>query len=254
MKKLFFAFCALTISAVGASAADMAPRYTKAAPVVAAPLYSWTGCYVGVEGGGNWGRVSTTAASGPVGVFGFPITNNYDLSGGLAGGTVGCNYQVSSWVLGVEGDASWTNKSGIANDIPPFTTTSTSAFKENWFDTIRGRIGYAWGKVLIFGTGGAAFAGTRTDVCTITLVCVSDSRTRSGWVAGAGLEVGVWDNWTVKLEYLHADFGHANYIDPEVTIGGAGTFRTRSIGLTDDVVRVGVNYRFGWAGPVVAKY
>jgi outer membrane immunogenic protein len=167
---------------------------------------------------------------------------------------VGCNYQASNWVFGIEGDVSWTNKSGSANDIAPFTTTSTNQLREKWFDTVRGRVGYAWDRVLFYGTAGGAFAGTTTDVCAIQGICVSSSRTRSGWVAGAGLEYAFWDNLSVKLEYLHADFGSANYIDPPVVVAGAGTFNARSIRLTDDIVRVGLNYRFGWGGPVVAKY
>jgi outer membrane immunogenic protein len=238
-----------------ASAADLAARtYTKA-PAMAAPIYNWTGCYVGIEGGGNWGRAGTTAVTAPnPAVDGLPITNAYHPSGGLAGGTVGCNYQVTDWVVGIEGDVSWTDTRGAAPNLAPFTTTSTNDFREKWFDTVRGRVGYAWDRVLLFGTAGGAFAGTTTDVCTNTGVCVSDSQTRSGWVAGGGIEYGVWDNLSLKLEYLHADFGGKNYINPPVVIAGTGTFDTRSIHLTDDIVRVGLNYRFGWGGPVVAKY
>jgi outer membrane immunogenic protein len=256
VKKLALAVSILAISAVSASAADLAARpYSKAPAMVAAPIFSWTGCYIGIEGGGNWGRAGTTAVTSPTPAFvGLPLTNNYDLSGGLVGGTVGCNYQASNWVFGIEGDVSWTNKSGSANDIAPFTTTSTNQLREKWFDTVRGRVGYAWDRVLFYGTAGGAFAGTTTDVCAIQGICVSSSRTRSGWVAGAGLEYAFWDNLSVKLEYLHADFGSANYIDPPVVVAGAGTFNARSIRLTDDIVRVGLNYRFGWGGPVVAKY
>jgi len=239
-----------------ASAADLPARtYTKASAVIAAPIYSWTGCYVGIEGGGNWGRAGTTAVTSPdpAGV-GLPITNKYNLSGGLAGGTVGCNYQVSNWVFSIEGDASWTNTSGTTYDIAPFTKTSTNNLQEKWFDTVRARVGYARDRLLFFGTAGGAFAGTTMSNCTVTGVCVSDSQTRSGWVVGGGIEYAFWDNLSLKLEYLHADFGTKNYINPPVFIAGTGAFNTRSISLTDDVVRVGLNYRFGWGGPVVAKY
>jgi outer membrane immunogenic protein len=255
MKKLALAISVLAISAVSASAADMAPApvYSKA-PVVVAPAYNWTGCYLGVEGGGNWGRTGSTAVTSPTAAdVGLPMTNKYDLSGGLAGGTVGCNYQVSNVVFGVEGDISWTNKSGTAGEIPPFTPTSSNYVKENWFDTARGRIGYAWDRVLLYGTAGGAFAGTNLTVCTVAGVCVSDSQNRTGWVAGAGIEFGFLENWSVKLEYLHADFGTKNYINPPVVAGG-GTFNTRGVSLTDDVVRIGVNYRFNWGSPVVARY
>jgi outer membrane immunogenic protein len=251
--KLFVSVAVAISAIVGISAASAADMAVKARPLpVPVPVYSWTGCYLGVEGGGNWGRTSTTAVSGTTSV-GLPLTADYDLSGAIAGGTAGCNYQTGQFVFGIEGDVSWTDKRGTTFDIPPFNTTTTTSLRERWFDTIRGRVGWAWDKVLIYGTAGGAFAGTRTDVCDIRPVCVSDSQTRSGWTAGAGVEFAAWQNWSVKLEYLHADFGHKNYIDPPVTIGG-GTFRTRSVGLTDDLVRVGVNYRFGWGSPVVAKY
>jgi outer membrane immunogenic protein len=242
------------ITGVGsATAADLPARtYTKAPPV--APAYNWTGCYVGAEGGGNWGRTDSIAVNTPGGVFiGLPITNRYDLAGGLAGGTAGCNYQTGQFVIGIEGDASWTNKSGSANDVAPFPVTSTNNLEERWFDTVRGRVGYAWDKVLLYATAGGAFAGTRLTLCTVAAICAADSETRSGWTAGAGVEFAVLDNWSVKLEYLHADFGSKNYFSPLRVLPGA-TFDTRSVSLTDDMVRVGVNYRFNWNGPVVARY
>jgi outer membrane immunogenic protein len=240
---------------VGAASAADLPGRTYTPAVVAAPLFSWTGCYIGVEGGGNWGQAGTTAVTSPTPAdVGLPITNNYNLTGGMAGGTAGCNYQVSNWVFGVEGDASWTNNSGSANDIAPFTTTSTNTLQEKWFDTVRGRVGYAWDRLLVYGTAGGAFAGTTTGVCTNTGVCANDSQTRSGWVAGGGIEYAFWNNLSLKLEYLYADFGGQTYFNPPVSIAGTGPFNSRSIRLTDDVVRVGLNYKFDLGGPVVATY
>src|ERR1700753_3652631 len=111
----------------------MAPRtYTKAPPPMIAPVYSWTGCYVGVEGGGMWGHgnhyqndpAASAAAGG--GLLGLAPTAGIDPSGGLAGGTVGCNYQFAgNWVVGIEGDVSWTNLNGSAPSITPFNPTTT---------------------------------------------------------------------------------------------------------------------------------
>jgi outer membrane immunogenic protein len=254
MKKLLlgtiglFAAGTTTLPAV---AADLPARtYTKA-PAYAAPTYSWTGCYIGIEGGGNWGRTSSTEVAGPdPAAAGLPITGNYNLSGGLAGGTVGCNYQVSNWVFGIENDFSWTNTSGTANDLAPFNTASTNLVSEKWLDTLRGRVGITWDRALFYGTGGAAFANTSVNVCST--LCVGDSKTRTGWVAGAGVEYAVWQNISLKLEYLHADFGSENYVNPPVFIAGFGTVDTRSIHLTDDIVRAGLNWQF--TGPVIAKY
>src|SRR6516225_6166070 len=99
---------ALAIASQSVAADLSRPVYTKAPPPP--PLYSWTGCYLGIEGGGAWGR-SDQIAGGPLG-FGSLSGGGYDVSGGLVGGTAGCNYQVNSWVLGVEGDMSWVDKSG----------------------------------------------------------------------------------------------------------------------------------------------
>jgi len=236
--------CGLAIFCVVASgtamAADLAPVY-KAPP---APIaYSWTGCYLGIEGGGNWGQSRHTSAGLPNPAnAGLPIDNTFDLSGALVGGTVGCNYQINSWVMGIENDASWANKSGSANDIPPFNVAAVSQTSEKWIDTLRGRLGFTWNRALLYGTGGAAFAGTSVTVCG-PFVCASDSRSRVGWVAGVGLEYAAWENVSLKIEYLHADFGTERYIDPPV-IGPATTIVTRDVSLTDDIVRAGVNWRF----------
>jgi outer membrane immunogenic protein len=230
------------VAAASASAADLGP-ITKAPPVPV--VYSWTGCYLGIEGGGNWGRSSHTAVGAPNPAnAGLPITNDFNLSGGMVGGTIGCNYQLGDWVIGIENDASWTNKSGSANDIPPFNVLTVSHTGEDWIDTLRGRIGFAWNRALVYGTGGAAFAGTTVTVCPPLAPCVNDSQSRVGWVAGAGLEFAVWETLSVKLEYLHADFGTARYINPSVVTTAGGTIVTRDVTLTDDMVRAGLNWRF----------
>src|ERR1700730_5519599 len=117
MKKLSFgtAAFAAAIAASAVSAADLprAPAYK--APVAAPVAYSWTGCYVGVEGGANFGR-SRHTSNGLIGPAG-DITPEFNLSGGLVGGEFGCNYQVSSFVFGIEGDGSWTDTEGRGNNI-----------------------------------------------------------------------------------------------------------------------------------------
>jgi outer membrane immunogenic protein len=226
--------------ATAAPAADLAVRGPVYKAVI--PQFSWTGCYVGVEGGGVWGRSKDTDADPTNKNFGLPINNGFDVSGGLAGGTVGCNYQFSNWVFGVENDISWTNAKGSTNDIAPFNPAAVSKTSENWLDTLRGRVGFAWDRVLFYGTGGAAFAGTIVQVNGVANT-VSDSQTRTGWVAGGGVEYAAWDHVTLKLEYLHADFGTSSYINPSVQIGGR-TLVTRDVPLTNDIVRAGVNYKF----------
>jgi outer membrane immunogenic protein len=258
MKTIFVAAAAFLGLASSAFAADMpmAAPYTKA-PAFAPVVFSWTGCYIGVEGGGNWGSSQQTARSGPA--AGAPITGNFNLSGGIAGGTFGCNYQVSNFVVGVENDISWTNKSGSVADLLPFNPAAISSTREKWIDTLRGRAGFAMDRVMIYGTAGAAFAGTDVSVTGPLFGTVTNTQTRTGWTAGVGGEwaasVQPWGTVTFKLEYLHADFGSKQYFNPALVLaGGNATVVTRDVKLTDDMVRAGVNVMFNWGGPVVAKY
>jgi outer membrane immunogenic protein len=183
-----------------------------------------------------------TAASGIH--AGQAITDSFNTSGGLAGGTVGCNYQAGSWVFGVEDDLSWINKQGSAHDIPPFNVNAVNSVQEKWLDTFRGRIGYTWDRTLIYATGGLAVDRAGLNVCG-AIGCVSDSKTVTGWTVGAGLEYAFWNNWSLKAEYLYADFGSPRFIDPPVIIGRTN-FATRDARLHDNIVRAGLNYRFNW--------
>ena len=88
------------------------------------------------------------------------------MGGALIGGTVGCNYQIANVVLGIEDDFSWTNGRGSAHDVPPFNVRATNSIKEDWMDTLRGRVGLTWGRLLVYGTGGAAVANVGLSVCT----------------------------------------------------------------------------------------
>jgi outer membrane immunogenic protein len=247
MRHVFIA-AVIAVAAVGsARAADLPMKAPAAEPVA----YTWSGCYLGIEGGGNWGHGSETGVTTNPATNGQPINNGVNLSGGLVGGTIGCNYQVGNWVFSIENDLSWTNKSGSAQDIPPFDVQATNAISERWVDTLRGRVGVAWDRLLVYGTGGAAFANIAVNVCA-PIACVGDSQSRTGWTAGAGVEYALWQNLSLKLEYLHADFGTAGYINPAVRIANLN-FVTRDIRVTDDIVRAGLNWRFDW-GPVVARY
>jgi len=130
-----------------AGAADLLLK----APPHAPPIYSWTGCYLGIENGGGWGesRVHAASSARPA-LAGLPITNPFDVGGGLFGGTVGCNYQIANVVLGIEDDLAWTNGRGSARDIPPFNVRATNSIKEDWLDTLRGRVGLTWGRLLVY--------------------------------------------------------------------------------------------------------
>ena len=123
----------------------------------------------------------------------------------MVGGTAGYNWQAlgSPWVFGLEGDIDWTNIKGtFANAACP-TGCET---KNNWLGTARGRVGYAWDRVMPYVTGGLAVGDIKANQAGFAGV----SDTNAGWTAGAGIEAALAGNWTAKLEYLHVDLGNVN--------------------------------------------
>jgi outer membrane immunogenic protein len=222
MKKVLLATTILALSAFAGNAADLprkgAPVYK---PMVSVPSFSWTGFYVGVNGG--WLRQNVSG-----GILGSKATN-----GGLIGGTVGYNYQLqNNIVLGVEGDLAYASNSGTrVLNAAPLVTAKTS---NDYFGTLRGRLGYSMGTFMPYLTGGAAFNSTKiTYNNTLTpLANFSKTGSNAGWTIGAGVEAQLWQNVTAKVEYLYADFGKQSY-------AAYGKVR-----VTDHVVRAGLNYKF----------
>ena len=278
MKKLALAATILAISAVSASAADMAPRYTKAPPPVAVAVYNWTCFYIGLNAGGAWGRDDNTFLAN--GVFAapgaFPLTSAFlaanqqnNRQGRFTGGAqAGYNWQMANWLLGVEGDINYLERKnyGFASiGVVPGTATtvvSTSSTPE-WFATLRGRAGFLVAPAfLLYGTGGVAFSDSRgnqnivvTTVGVPGFFTTNNNDTRIGWTAGAGAEWGFAPNWSAKVEYLHVEFqrqtNNVLFTGPlAVLVPGSAAIISRRTDL--DIVRAGINYRFG--GPVVARY
>jgi outer membrane immunogenic protein len=147
-RQLIAGFALSILTVVPAMAADMraAPVYTKA-PMMA-PVFSWTGCYIGGNAGGVWAHKDWTNSTGPA-------ESSVDLSGGLAGGQIGCNYQVNTWVFGVQGDYDWTNVTGSATDT--FFGSTTDQTKIKGIASVTGRVGYAWDRFLGYVKGGGAW-------------------------------------------------------------------------------------------------
>jgi outer membrane immunogenic protein len=197
------------------------PR-APAAYIPPPPVFSWTGIYVGINGGWAWG----TAADSIGGV-------SFNPSGGLVGGTLGGNYQFGSFVIGLEGDGDWTNldgKSTVAGCGAPGCET-----KSTWLATVRGRAGWAWDRVLFYGTGGAAFGNVQAG----GIGGPFDSATQTGWAAGAGIEGAVLPNLTVRAEWLYVDLGN-------LACTAAGCGAGNSVNLTQNIFRAGIDYKFGW--------
>jgi outer membrane immunogenic protein len=216
------AIALLGFAAVGparASDLSVAPLY-KAPPVVAAPAYNWSGFYVGVNGGGGWGTSNWNSAG------------SLNVSGAVIGGTAGVNWQMGHAVLGLEGDVDWSNLKGTATSAfcPAGCTTNN-----DWLATVRGRAGYAFDRFLPYVTGGVAVG----DIKASTPGFAGATQTNAGWTAGGGVELALTNNWTAKAEYLHVDLGNMN-------CGfNCGVAPNNSVSLKSDVVRGGVNFRFG---------
>jgi outer membrane immunogenic protein len=229
-----FAFAAALIGSIGvAQAADLprrAPSPAPAAVAVPAAAYNWTGFYIGVNGGYGWAGAS--ASSGGLTVEGG------DLKGPFAGGQIGFNYQSGMFVFGVEVDGQWAS---IKESYAGFGFTFED--KINWFFTARGRLGIAAQNVLFYGTGGYAHGGIKSSVSN-GINTVSASGDRGGWTVGGGVEAG-FGNASVKLEYLYLQT-----FDQDMVV-----FTTPvTWNVHVHTVKLGLNYRFGGGGPVVARY
>lgn len=250
MKKLILAIVSSAAFAGAASAADLAARpYTKAPPAVAAVM-TWTGFYVGVQGGGAWGssdEVFFGAPNNPT----FLGTQKYDTSGGFAGGVAGFNWQSGAFVLGIEADYHWADISGRSSVINVGPANDTYFTHLRSFGDIKGRLGYAAGPTLWFVSGGAAVGDIqhRYDDPVVPSNTFITNDTRWGYTVGAGVEYKFAPSWSAKLEYNYIDLGKStiNYTAPP-------TLNRSEWDDTFHTVKAGVNYHFNWGGPVVAKY
>jgi outer membrane immunogenic protein len=246
-QNLIAAVAAAALLGSPAMAADMA---LKAPPAPVAPAYSWTGFYLGGQVGYGWGTSFQEGADG------FGNTGNFNTSGVLGGVTAGYNWQFNgNWVVGLETDFSGADINGTVNSSTTYTCgnavgTPTPCYdKIDWFGTVRGRLGYAWNNVLLYGTGGWAYGRAEAGItgCPIFAgVGFCGSNDVSGWTAGGGIEYGLAPNWSIKAEYLHVDMGRFNFT---TSSGCAGTGGCVSPAVFD-LVRVGVNYHFNFGGPL----
>jgi len=251
MKKFLLGGLIALGMAAPASAADLAARpYTKAPPVLA-PIYDWTGFYIGANGG--WGQshncVDFVTAAGAIIADGCR-----DRSGGLVGGQIGYRWQANQWVFGLEAQGDWADLSNTRISLinPAFSTR----VKTDGIGLFTGQIGYAWNATLLYVKGGAAVTSNRFSILnTLTgFDLASASSTRWGGTVGVGLEYGFTPNWSVGVEYDHLFMGHANNSFSVVNPIVAAAVNNR-ISQDVDMVTVRFNYRFGGYGaPVAARY
>jgi outer membrane immunogenic protein len=221
MKRILLATVVLTAFATAnAIAADIPARMPAKAPGYVTS-YNWTGLYLGINGGGTWGRSNWTG--------GGISTGNFDASGALIGGTIGSNWQTGAMVLGLEGDLDWSSIRGST----AITCVPNCETRNSWLGTVRGRLGFAWDRVMPFVTGGVAFGNIRAGGVGLA----TETSTKAGWTVGAGLEAAIAGPWTAKVEYLYVDLGNSTC--SAVTCGVATNVRFNA-----NILRGGINYRF----------
>jgi len=249
MKKMVLVASALVLGTAAASAADLAPGYYKAPPMVMA-MYNWSGFYAGGNAGWGtshncWTRTST------LGVAVTRVSEGcHDASGGTVGGQLGYRWQAGPWVFGLEAQGNWADFSG--SNFSLVTAGATNRTRIDAFGLFTGQVGYAWNNVLGYVKGGAAVTDNRYDGLVTATGAVFDRATDTRWggTVGAGIEYGFAPNWSAALEYDHLFMGTNNYAMTSVATG----VNTRNVDVRQDadLVTVRVNYRFG--GPIVARY
>ena len=236
MKRLLFGAAALTAFAAPAFAADMPPRTYKAPPAYTAPalIYDWTGFYVGGHVGGAFAGDNSLAGS------------DARFMGGVQGGF---DYQFAPYgVLGVEAQYSWLNSNTTGVQFPGGSLITEN---NNQLGSVTGRVGYTWGPGLIYAKGGYAWRDNPNigvSVAGAPVAFTTDGNHKNGWTVGAGLEYMFAPNWSAKAEYQYYNFGNTTFASGPADVVGS-RFRD-----DEHTVKVGVNYRFGWGGPVAAKY
>jgi outer membrane immunogenic protein len=230
--------------AAPAVAADLPARpYTPPPPPYVAPIYDWSGFYVGANGG--WGQTRNCVDFFDVTGFDF-ADGCRERSGGLAGGQFGYRWQAGTWVFGLEGQADWADLSNTRVSIinPAFSTRT----KTDGIGLLTGQIGWAWNTALFYVKGGAAVTDNRFSILS-TLTgneLASASSNRWGGVVGVGWEWGFAPNWSVGIEYDHLFMGDANNSFSTGPIPAA--FLNNRITQDVDMVTVRVNYRWSWSG------
>jgi len=254
------ALAALCLS-IPAFAADLPARVTKA-PALVSPAYDWSGFYLGVSAGYTFGEdddITTTGqAAGNinnVAIGARPGRVRLDRDGFIGGGQMGYNWQVSpNWVFGLEADISYVD---IRRDVAVIGTTglnNTFRTRMDYLGTVRGRIGYAWDRTLLYATGGLAYAEIENSVNFFGPLgqlqfTGNDRRTEAGYTVGAGIEHAFAPNWTVKAEYLFYDLrDHTVNVALIPNSGGGGTGYNSRFENDGHIVRAGLNYKFGGPG------
>lgn len=236
-KKLSVAVAVCVMSFVApAWSADLAlppaPYPVKGMPYVA-PVYDWSGFYLGAHGGYGLFRGAANDYAGT------GATTTVNGNGWLGGAQLGYNAQFGNWVMGIEGDWSYTDVRGTA--IPSATLEQT--VRLDWVGTVTGRAGMAWDRTLLYLKGGVAFGNVRSEALVPGTVLYVGNDTRTGWTLGGGVEWGWFGNWSVKAEYDYIDLGTRTVT---MTSSATGASTTEDSKAAAHMIKLGANYRFNW--------
>ena len=277
-KHFLLASTAVAALATTAMAADLPSRRVAPAPYVAVPVFTWTGFYIGANAGyifSDQGSINTFGNNGPaagpstifnVAIGARPPVARLDPEGFTGGGQVGYNYQFGNVVVGLEADAAYTDFAQTRGFLG--TTGAISQFRTDmsFLGTVRGRLGYAYDRVMVYGTGGFAygdvqhtgafFATPAAGGTGVTQFFGGRSRMETGWTAGGGIEYALPTNFslfnssavTLKAEALYYDLGRSSIVvgdtgfAPAATRGQSYTSRFDNTGV---IARAGLNFKFG---------
>jgi outer membrane immunogenic protein len=246
MRNLLAIVAVATLGAGVCQTALAADLPVKAPPPAAvAPVTTWTGCYIGGNAGAAWGSGDVTVAG-----VGFIESRGGGSNAAFAGGgQVGCDFQTGAFVFGVRDSFDWSNRDRSRVLAVGALAGSTVTLRNDWIDLLTGRVGYAvapqW---LLYIQGGGAWRQSSLDFITPGGVAFGSDRNRSGWVIGGGAEWRLGTNWSVFLEYNHADFGTRSATFLAAAPIGPVTVSGKS---DADLFLVGLNWRpnfFGGGG------
>jgi outer membrane immunogenic protein len=242
MKNFLLATVALTavVAALPAGAADLGARapYYQKAPAYMAPIYNWTGFYIGGHIGGVFSSDNN---------FSGLATGNNGNGRFLGGAQVGADWQFApNWVIGAQGQYSWID--GHVGAAFPGGLAYIN--NQRGLGSVTGRIGYTWGPALLYAKGGYAYSDFNQSLTLngVPQAFAINSSHHDGYTVGGGLEYMFAPSWSGKVEYQYYNFDKTSFVTP-VVLSTFGSTRN-----DEHVVKAGINYRFNWGGPVVAKY
>jgi outer membrane immunogenic protein len=266
MRKVLGLVGATLLFAGPALAADLSrPPPVKAPALV--PVFSWTGWYIGGNAGYGWGESTSPGISATdvgTGLLGYlaagDVFPSLSPKGFIGGGQIGYNWQVNpSWVIGLEADFQGSDIKASATNfvMPPGLVGSSQSLSEklDFLGTVRGRLGYAAGNWLFYGSGGVAYGDVKSTLDFAapaafggvgSFISGSHSETRVGWAAGGGVNYAVTPNWIIGVDYIHYDIGNGHVtgvnVPPGVIVPGVSISASQVV--AGDVVRGVINYKF----------